>query len=144
MILWYGDRMNQRILIKCRVSQSGDFEVLQPDLRDKVLRSFKPGTLLYETLIPLLSNRQRSNRQNKYYWKVVVYMIADELGYLPEEAHEALKARFLVDRSNPALPRIKSTTELSVADFEYYLKCCRWFAADFLNIHIPKPNEVDY
>jgi hypothetical protein len=42
--------------------------------------------------------RTRSEPQNKYYWGVVVAMIADELGYNPwetDEVHMALKKEVL-------------------------------------------------
>lgn len=37
----------------------------------------------------------RSIQQSRYYWGVVVELIAEHTGYTPEEIHEVLKAKFI-------------------------------------------------
>ena len=87
--------------------------------------------------------RTRSNEANRFYWGVVVAMIAEHIGYQKEEVHRALGERFLRDRESEVngVPRVKSTTKLSPVEmFEYTDQCRRW-AAEFLGLYIPDPNE---
>ena len=37
----------------------------------------------------------RSMKQNNYYWKCIVQVLAEELGYFPNEIHDILRAKFL-------------------------------------------------
>ena len=39
----------------------------------------------------------RSNRQNKYYWKVIVGTLSEETGHSTNEIHQALKLKFLTN-----------------------------------------------
>ncbi len=132
-----------RILIKCRVTGDHEVECLPSEKRAKVLRSFRPGAILNEMYEPVLGNIQRSNKQNKYYWKIVVGSIAEYTGYLPSEVHKGLAGKFLCDYTISELPRIRSTTELSTSEFEEYLERCRCFGSEFFGLDIPMPNEVD-
>ena len=87
---------------------------------------------------------QRSDRQNAYYWGVVVALVAEKCGYEPEEAHDALKARFLTDHEEAALPRVRSTTSLTVAEFQDYTERIRRWAAEYLDgLYIPEPGECE-
>ena len=83
----------------------------------------------------------RSNNQNKYYWGVVIKILGDELGYMPDEMHEALKWKFL--RKGGKLETVKSTSSLTTIEFEEYLELIRIWALRDLEIAIPLPNEVD-
>lgn len=82
----------------------------------------------------------RSINQNKYYWGIIIDMLGNELGYLPEEIHDALRIRFLSVHTEK-LPTIKSTTRLSTAEFEEYLSKIRQWASEEYQIYIPLPNE---
>ena len=84
----------------------------------------------------------RSTLQNSYYWSVVVEILAKELGYDKDEIHEILKYKFLQSNAM-GMPYVKSTTKLSTGEFEDYLEKIRRWAAEFLNINIPLPNEVE-
>ena len=87
--------------------------------------------------------KSRSNSQNKYYWGVIIPMIADEVGYkFNIEAHEALKFMFLKQSKN-GLTSLRSTSDLTTVEFEEYAKKCREWASEFLNLLIPLPNEVE-
>ncbi len=87
---------------------------------------------------------QRSIRQNKYYWKVIIGIVAEELGYTKDEAHEALAWHFLqVQEGDERLPKRRSTTDLTVQEFEAYALQCRVFAAQTLGLDVPEPNEID-
>jgi hypothetical protein len=87
--------------------------------------------------------KSRSDRQNAYYWGVVIKILSDELGYEPEEMHQALKQKFLGIEAKP-LPTTKSTASLTTLEFiEYTDQIIRWSSQE-LNIVIPDPNSVDY
>lgn len=86
---------------------------------------------------------QRSLPQNKYYWGVVVKILADEFGYTTDEMHDALKWQFLRIREIKKPDRIKSTTELSTSEFEEYLESIRQWASIEYGVIIPEPNEVN-
>ena len=83
----------------------------------------------------------RSTLQNSYYWSVVVELLANELGYDKDELHEILKYKFLQSNAM-GMPYIKSTTKLSTGEFEEYLSKIKRWAAEFLHIVIPDPNEA--
>ena len=83
----------------------------------------------------------RSDNQNRYYWGVVVQLIAESTGYTPEEAHEALKWKFLVDRQDK-LPIAGSTSDKNTTEMEEYMSIIRAWASAELNCYIPLPYEV--
>lgn len=85
---------------------------------------------------------KRSDLQNSYYFGVVVDMLASELGYDKDEMHEILKYKFLQSNAM-GMPYVKSTTKLSTGEFEDYLSGIKRWAAEFLHINIPDPNEAE-
>ena len=110
--------------------------------------TFKDGTKL-EIIIRKATNK-RSNEQNKYYWGVVIPILADYFGHdNPNDMHEDLKLEF-----NPVESKIKpgtkiggTTTKLSTVDFfsaedSYIERICRWAASEY-GIKIPPPNKVE-
>lgn len=86
--------------------------------------------------------KKRSLAQNAYMWGVVYAMIGEAAGYTPEEAHEALKWRFLRVHDDSPIPTVRSTTELTTVEMEHYLAQCRQLAAELFALYIPDPNEV--
>lgn len=95
--------------------------------------------------------RKRSLNQNSYLFGVVVEMVWKglcDLGHevSKEETHEFLKATFnykeIVNEQTGEIYRIPlSTATLSTVEFnEYVERVVRW-AAEFLGIVIPMPNE---
>lgn len=90
--------------------------------------------------------RGRSNNQNRYYWSVVLGLIAEETGHTTEELHEFLKSMFLprtfIQVGKREREIVKSTTDLSTADMEGFLTRVRVFASQELNVFIPLPNEA--
>jgi hypothetical protein len=85
---------------------------------------------------------QRSHAQNAFYWGVVIAITAEYCGYEPDEMHEAWKLDLLTvhDEGKP-LPRVRSTTDLSTAEFEDYVERIRRKAAE-MGCDVPEPNEV--
>lgn len=85
--------------------------------------------------------KYRSIPENNYYYGVVVKMISDETGSWPDDVHHDLKLLFL-RIGGDKLPILRSTADLTPAEFEDYLSKIRMWAASFLNLIIPLPNEV--
>lgn len=94
--------------------------------------------------------KQRSNKENAYYWGVAIKLISEEIGLSAEETHEALKILFLkkhidfqiLNKIEP-IEYVRSTASLSTKEFEEYLENIRMWAASFLNCQVPMPNEVE-
>jgi hypothetical protein len=89
---------------------------------------------------------KRSDAQNRWYWGVCVEILANHCGYDPEELHDALKIKFLSDRTvdDKGLMRVGSTARMTTDEFIGYTnKVVRW-AAEYLHVYIPSPHEVDY
>jgi len=94
--------------------------------------------------------KSRSLQQLRYYWGVVVELIAKETGYEKDEMHEILKAKYLVKkvilettRGLEEVDIILSTTSLDTVDMETYLSRVRQFASIKLGVYVPLPNEVE-
>ena len=92
----------------------------------------------------------RSNMQNSYYWKCIVQGLAEELGYFPNEMHDALRAKFLseyemisINDNQIALNKIGSTTALNTKAFEVYTEQIRVWAITDLGIRLMLPNEYE-
>tara|TARA_R110002050_G_scaffold554_1_gene4030 strand:+ start:7959 stop:8345 length:387 start_codon:yes stop_codon:yes gene_type:complete len=92
----------------------------------------------------------RSMNQNKYYWKCIIQPLSKELGYLTDEMHDTLKVKFnadfemvTVNDKTTGLQKVKSTTQLSTADFENYLERIRVWAIVDLGIRLRAPNEYN-
>ena len=87
--------------------------------------------------------KKRSGKQLRYYWAVIVAMIAEAAGYsTPEEAHDALRMHFLLKHEEGKPPTIRSTGELSTVETEEYYSKCRQLGAELFGIYIPEPNEA--
>ena len=97
--------------------------------------------------------KQRNNRsmmQNNYYWKCIVQMLADELGYYPNEMHDILKVKFAsewqsieVNNNKVGLQVINSTATMDTKEFEIYVEQIRIWALSELNIRLMLPNEYE-
>ena len=85
--------------------------------------------------------KHRSGEQNSYYWGVVIDIISGATGFTPQEAHDAVRYKFLTDMTGE-LPRVKSTTELSTVEFMEYIAEIQRFGAEYLDVYIPDPNEA--
>lgn len=91
-------------------------------------------------------SQRRSDAENRYYWGVVVEILANEFGYLPDEMHEILKAKFLrrwATGKVGAFPFAGSTATLQTKAFQEYLETIRTWALSEHHINIPLPGEVD-
>ena len=95
----------------------------------------------------------RSLNQNRYYWGVVLKVLALEFGYSAEEMHEISKQQFNQEHrwlkwQREGIPQAReysfggSTKELDTAEFSEYVDLIRGWAASEFQINIPDPNEV--
>lgn len=104
-------------------------------------------------LVTIKDMRKRSLPLNRYYWGVVVPLVRKALydqGYDDvrnnEDAHEVLKAIFLKKTlknrvSGDEIVLDGSTAKLSMTEFNNFIEdICKW-AATYLQIAIPSPNE---
>jgi hypothetical protein len=92
----------------------------------------------------------RTLQQNRYYWGVVVKLIAQHTGHDPEQIHELLKMQFSpkwylmnpgVTGTTGGIPT--STTRLDTVAFVEYTERCRMWANEFLGLNVPLPEEVN-
>lgn len=89
--------------------------------------------------------KERTNRENKYYWSVIVEILADHTGYTKDEVHECLKLKFLSEEDvRTGLVKLGSTADLSTIEFEKFCSDVRQWASRDLSCYIPLPNEENY
>jgi len=92
----------------------------------------------------MIEKKPRSNSQNSYYWGVVIDILGNELGYPPQNMHDALRLEFLSKPDDKTgLMKVASTTDLNTKQMEDYLEGIRRWASIELGIYIPNPGEVD-
>ncbi len=86
---------------------------------------------------------QMSDRSRRYYFSVIVPLIAEYCGYEKDEMHEALAWKFLriEDDDLTGTPRRKHLPALDSPDGAEYLDRCIRFGAE-LGVYIPAPGEV--
>lgn len=122
---------------------AGDLYQGKLDIHDK--EDFKKYLNSIYGQVEVIVRRKRSQRslkENDYYWGVVVKLIADYTGMLDEEAHEALKWKFLRKQTGK-METVRSTASLSTKEMEDYLEKIRVWTLTDLGLKIPLPNEVD-
>ncbi len=118
------------------------------DLKE-VLNQLKDG----RHLVTVKDLRKRSIPQNSYYWGVCVPLVRKGLydnGFdevrTNDDAHEVmkhvlLKKEMVSKQTGEAFIIAGSTKELNIPDMNAYIeRVCRW-AAEYLNVYIPSPNE---
>lgn len=106
-----------------------------------------------DVIITIKKAHKRTSRQNKYYFGVLIPLIAKnfvESGYClninsTEVAHEFFKQLLLSETiviDNVETKVAKSTTDLSTGEFEEYLSSVREYCSDKFGLFLPLPNEV--
>ena len=106
------------------------------------LGTFAPGERV-ESVVRK-ERKYSSLPQNRYYWGVIVKIISDYTGHTPDEIHDVLKWKFLVQEDEKHIKYVPSTSDLTTAEREEYHAQCRRWAALVLELNVPMPNEVDY
>lgn len=124
--------------------------IVNRDEIGKLFTSLQDGTYM----VRLQLRKRRSLPQNAYYWGVVCEMVKDGLrdaGFnairTADDAHEVTKSLFLkkevVNEDTGELLAVigRSTTTLSTLEFSEYIDQIIQWAAEYLCISIPYPNE---
>lgn len=96
---------------------------------------------------------KRSLQANAYYWLILTDYVQPalyECGWrevkTKDDAHHFvaklfLKVKMVNENTWEETERIKSTTELTKEEFQIYLEEIRQWAAEYMNIYIPEPNQ---
>jgi len=83
----------------------------------------------------------RNLKQNSYYW-LLLTEIAQHTGNTAEDLHHVFKDKLLprkfVHLGDKEIELRKSTTDLSVAEFQSYLEQVRAFASTELHLNLPE------
>ena len=125
------------------IVQNGKLKLDKRDRFDKYLNTLKGRVML--TLQRSTPKTERSTAQNRYYWAVIVKMVSEEMGIIPDDAHDFMKRLFLkrgVDFKGKRYEVVGSTTSLDTIKFEEYTSKCREWASVELNLVVPLPNEI--
>ncbi|MCK4328748.1 hypothetical protein KAX02_02790 [candidate division WOR-3 bacterium] len=109
--------------------------------------TFKNGTKL--DVIIRKTKTKRSNLQNRYYWGVVIPILANYFGHdNAEDIHGDLKLKFnpIQSKINPEQKIGGSTTKLSTIEFfsaddSYIERIVRWAAMEH-SVYIPPPRKI--
>lgn len=121
---------------------NGALRLEDKDAFGRAMWRMRPGPVVVKIERPSSS---RSAQANRYYWGVVLALIAEHTGYEQDELHEYFKKRF-----NPATVALGeaeetiggSTAKLDTTAFHDYVERIRRFAETELDVRIPDPNEV--
>jgi hypothetical protein len=86
---------------------------------------------------------QRSIQQNRAYFGIAVDILCDKTGFNREEMHDALKQKFAsrID-DKTGLTITESTADMDTVRFMKYYEDIQQWAAEFLGVYIPDPNEA--
>lgn len=97
--------------------------------------------------------KKRSSQQNRYYFGCCLPLVKEglqDIGYREvktnEDAHEVLKYLFLKkvipnEETGEVIETLGTTTKLSTTEFNEYIDQIIQWAAEYLSIQIPLPNE---
>lgn len=91
---------------------------------------------------------RRRNRANRFYWGVVLKLMAEESGHSVDDLHELGKLRhnskIVVDPLTGEETKIgQSTAKLSIPDFSVYLERVMLDGAEWLGITFPEPRKSE-
>lgn len=121
--------------------KDGRIKLKHADAFNRVVAGYKSGTEI--DLVIDRHREARSDNQNRYYWGVLVKILADHLGYFPKDMHRALGHEFLFVDAKP-IPFVRSTADMTTKEFEDYMEKVRTWAQVKYDVKIPLPNEVDF
>ncbi len=87
--------------------------------------------------------KKRSQRANRYYWGVVIPLLAEEFGYDRQDMHEVMAMHLLRIEDCPVtgVPRRKRTPNCDSKEFAEYVDACIRIAAEH-GVRIPEPGEA--
>lgn len=133
-----------------KVTEDGKLQLWNKELFAEEIKTFSGNNV---TLVLKTSQRDRSKRQLRYYWGVIVPMVQQgfrDLGnrITKQQAHEYLKCEFLFDEQVDKKGKVYRIPlsmgdlgEVSVERFNEFKEQVQQFGSEHLNIYIPDPNE---
>lgn len=100
-------------------------------------------------LVVKKESRIRSVEQNAYYWGVIIKLLCEATGDIPDDMHNHLSLKFLKRATPSGITTFRNTSELEPMEFEEYQSQIRAWASipkeqDGMAVFIPLPNEIDY
>ena len=107
-----------------------------------------------DTEVSITIEKKRATRslaQNALYWGVYVELLSEHTGYIPDEIHALLKAKFIpkklavCDGNGEVRDEFViggSTRKLNKLEFGEFLRAIQIWAAEELGVVIPDPDEV--
>ena len=127
--------------------KSGRVKILNLTLYQRVVESLKTGPVYDIVIKPKEKERTDSDGMRKYFWSTVAKMISDETGHSSEAIHEALKHKFLAYKDEKTglelVPSVfSSESTMTISEKWDYIEQCRRWAADFIGVFIPSPEQV--
>lgn len=130
--------MSQKIELVATVKE-GKLIFLDPAVANAVIWKIKEG----ENVIVSIKRRSKNRtlKQNAFYWAVVLPVIAEETGHTVNEVHEAYKRLFLppklIEFGSMRFKEPGSTADLSTEDFWKYIEEIRAHAGTEFGLNIP-------
>lgn len=122
--------------------QQGRLHLPAWDIVEGLVAAYPEGTVFELTCTPLVG--KRTAQQNKYYWGVVLRMLAKEMGEGEKIIHAYLLdilAPLYIDHQDTV--HAPSTANMSTAEFGRYLQAVQQWALNTLQVTIPNPTD-DY
>lgn len=116
------------------------YRIINETVRENLLRDIQSQPLGFQVKMEEL---KRSNQANALYWKWVT-IIAEALGYHPDEMHESFKREFIGvnqgrDYFGNLYLRPASSARLGKSEFSAYMNKVQIFASQ-MNIKLPQPD----
>lgn len=130
------------------IKEGGKLRVLNKTLLERVTLSIPEGKRLNMIIEPD-KKETISDPMRRYYWAVVVTMIAEETGHSKDMVHEAMKIKLVsyIDEKTglTIVPSVFSDgSTMEIAEKKAFVEEVRRWAFDFLNLSIPDPQTVVY
>jgi len=108
---------------------------------DRYMTTFKEGQRV--TITCKKFKKQGTDPQRKYYFGVIVKMISREIGMNIDETHDSMKLEHASEKQESGLVKVESYSKMSTERREEYHEDVKRWAAGFLGMYIPDPNEVE-
>lgn len=127
--------------LRAKINDKGDGIIYQ---RLTAYQSFLQALAGKEIIVTITEyRRNRTDRQNRYYWGVIVKMLSEYFGYDKDEEtelHEGLKQKFLLVKGKH-LEYVRSTRKLTTVEFNNYIdQIIRWAAKSY-SVVLPDPDS---
>lgn len=128
-----------------KVNEKGELVLADPSAWRAAVARHK-GRDVWVTVVR--QQHLRTMPQNRYYHGVICDLIAGYIGETREDTHALLKQKFLPTREVELLDGQKltmppSTRLLNTEQMAAYIDSIKRWAAQFLGLSIPDPNEVE-